>query len=201
MVFDAATGAPIWINRETRRILKALRIPGRSLEQLGDVVTVRRAGGREMSLDETALAQVLSTGETVLAEEIVIGVPDGRSVTTLINATPTFSKKGDVESVIVTIQDMRPLEELERLRSEFVGLVSHELRAPLTSIKGSTTTLLNESTTLDPAEMRQLLRIIDAQADRMRDLIRDLLDVAHIESGTLSMTPVPVEVVASGRRS
>ena len=195
VVFDATTGAPIWINRETRRILKALRMPGRSLEQLGDVITVRRAGGREMSLDEPALAQVLSTGETVLAEEIVIGVPDGRSVTTLINATPTFSREGDVESVIVTIQDMRPLEELERLRSEFVGLVSHELRAPLTSIKGSTTTLLNESTTLDPAEMRQLLRIIDAQADRMRDLIRDLLDVAHIQSGTLSMTPVPVEVV------
>ena len=50
--------------------------------------------------------------------------------------------EGAVESVVVTLQDMTPLEELERLRAEFLGMVSHELRAPLTSIRGSVTTLL-----------------------------------------------------------
>jgi DNA-binding response OmpR family regulator/anti-sigma regulatory factor (Ser/Thr protein kinase) len=89
---------------------------------------------------------------------------------------------------------MRPLEELERLRAEFLGMVSHELRVPLTSIKGSTTTLLDTSTVLDPAETRQFYRIIDHQADRMRDLINDLLDVTRIETGSLSITPEPTDV-------
>ena len=62
------------------------------------VLTFRRADGREVSLEEFPLAQALSTGETVRAEEIVIQVPDGRSVTTLVNATPIRSEEGEVES-------------------------------------------------------------------------------------------------------
>ena len=142
------------------------------------------------------LAQALSTGETVRAEEIVIEIPDGRSVTTLVNATPIYAGEGEVESFVVTVQDMTPQEELARLRAEFLGMVSHELRVPLTSIKGAITTLLASSTVLDPVEMRQFYRIIDHQADRMRDLISDLVDVAQIETGSLSITPEPTDVVS-----
>ena len=196
IVFDAKAGDSVSLNREARRIVEGLRIPGSSEEQLLEVLTFRRADGREVSLEEFPLAQVLSTGETVRAEEIVIEVPDGRSVTTLVNATPIYSEEGEVESVVVTLQDMTPLEELERLRAEFLGMVSHELRVPLTSIKGSTTTLLDTSTVLDPAETRQFYRIIDHQADCMRDLISDLLDVARIETGSLSITPEPSDVAS-----
>ena len=94
----------------------------------------------------------------------------------------------------MTIQDMTPLEDLERLRAEFLGMVSHELRVPLTSIKGSTAALLDDASILDPAEARQFYRIIDQQADRMRDLISDLLDVARIETGSLAITPEPADV-------
>ena len=121
-------------------------------------------------------------------------VPDGRSVTTLINATPICSEEGEVESFVVTLQDMKPLEEMERLRAEFLGMVSHELRTPLTSIRGSATGLLDAPSNLDPAEIRQFLRIIVDQADNMRDLIRDLLDVARLETGTLPVSPEAVDV-------
>ena len=59
----------------------------------------------------------------------------------LVNATPIRSADGTVESMVVTMQDLAALEELERLRAEFLSMVSHELRAPLTSIIGSTATL------------------------------------------------------------
>ena len=81
--------------------------------------------------------------------------------------------------MVVAMQDLAPLEELERSRAEFLGLVSHELRAPLTSIKGSTTTVLTATPELDPAEQRAFFRIIDEQADHMRGLISDLLDAGH----------------------
>ena len=148
------------------------------------MLTVRRADGREIALDEFPLAQALSTGETVRAEEIVLKAPDGRSVTTLVNATPIRSEDGEVESVVVTLQDMTPVEDLERLRAEFLGMVSHELRVPLTSIRGSATALLDASSDLNPTE-RQFLRIIVNQTDHMGELIDDLLDVARIETGTL----------------
>ena len=122
-------------------------------------------------------------------------VPDGRSVAVLLNATPIRSEHGVVESVVVTMQDMTELEELERLRAEFLGMVSHELRTPLTSVKGSISTLLDPSAALSPAETTQFLRIINAQTDRMRELISDLLDVAHIETGTLSVSPKPEDPV------
>ena len=195
-VFDAQTGVPISLNRESRRIIKDLRMPGDSIEQLISMVTIRRADGSEIALGDFPLAQVLSSSEVVRTEEIVIQAPDGRSVTTLVNATPIHSEDGEVESVIVTLQDMTPLEELERLRAEFLGMVSHELRVPLTSIKGSATTLLEASADLDPAESRQFHQIIVQQVDHMRGLIGDLLDVARIETGTLPVHPEPAEVAS-----
>ena len=192
LVFDARTGGLTSINREARRIVNDLCAPGGSAEQLLDALTFRRADGREVSLEEFPLAQALSTSETVRAEEIVLQAPDGRSVTTLVNATPIRSEEGETESVVVTLQDLTPLEELERLRAEFLGMVSHELSTPLTSIKGAAATLTEEVSDLDHAEMLQFFRIIGEQADRMRDLIGDLLDVARIETGTLPVSPEPV---------
>ena len=194
LVFDAKTGGVTSVNREARRIVSGLHMPDGSAEELLDMLTFRRADGREVSLEEFPLAQALSTGETVRAEEIVIEVPGGGSVTTLVNATPIRSEEGEVVSVVVTLQDMTPLEEMERLRAEFLGMVSHELRTPLTSIKGSAATLTEAASDLDPAEMLQFFRIIGEQADHMRDLIGDLLDVARIETGKLSVAPAPAEV-------
>ena len=196
VVFDARTGRPVTVNREAKRIIGGLQTPGRSPEQLLEVVTFRRADGREASLEELPLAQALSSGETVRGEEIVLEVPDGRSVTTLINATPIRSEQGDVESMVVTLQDLAPLEDLERSRAEFLGMVSHELRAPLASIKGSATTVLDATPLPNPTEMLQFFRIINEQAKHMHGLISDLLDAEQIETGTLSISPAP-EGVAS----
>ena len=193
-VFDAVTGAPVSFNREARRIVDSLRDPGQSPEELLEIMTCRRADGREVSLREFPMAELLSKGETVRAEEIVMRVPDGRSVTVLLNATPTQSEEGAVESVVVTLQDMADVEELERLRAEFLGMVSHELRTPLTSITGSASTVLDSAKDLDPAVVRQFFRIIKDQADHMNDLVSDLLDVARIETGTLPVGPEPAEV-------
>ena len=193
-VIDAVTGAPVSFNREARRIVDSLRNPDQTPEQLLQVLTFRRADGREVSLAEVPLAELLSIGETLRAEEIVLEVPDGRSVTALINATPILSDGGAVESMVVTLQDMADVEELERLRAEFLAMISHELRAPLTSIKGSASTVLDSSTDLDPAVVRQFFRIIGDQADHMHALVADLLDVARIETGTLAVSPEPAEI-------
>ncbi len=196
LVFDAKSGRLASLNREAKRIVESLRTPGRPAEQLLEVITFRRADGREASLRELPLAELLGAGETVRAEEVELSAPDGRSLRTLINATPIRADGGAIRSVVVTLQDLAPLDEIERLRVEFLGLVSHELREPLAAIKGSVTTLLGDAAKLDPAEMGEFHRIIAEQANQMRGLIGDLLDTGRIESGTLSVAPELSEVAA-----
>ena len=195
IVWDVRTGTPVSFNRETRRIVDGLRNADQSPEELLQVLSIRRGDGREVSLEQVSVAQALSDCETVRVEELVLRVPDGRSVTVLLNATPIRSEEdGEVESAVMTLQDMTPLMEVERLRAEFIAMVSHELRAPLTSIKGSTATVLGDPSTLSAAEMVQFFRIINRQADHMSILIRDLLDVGRIETGTLQIDPEPTSV-------
>ena len=194
VVFDAGTGELTSINREARRIVEGLRDPGQSAEQLLEALSFRRADGREVSLREFPLARALNSGETIRAEEITIRVPDGRQVNTIINATPIFGEEGGVSSMVVTMQGLEPMRELGRQRAEFLGLVSQELLAPLSSIKGSAAAVLQDLPRLDQTKARQFFSIIEGQADQMRALIWDLLEVARIEAGTLSMAPEPTDL-------
>ena len=194
VVLDARSGVPKSYNRETSRIVDRLRNPDQSPEELLQEVSVTRADGRSVSLQELQMAELLSMGETVRAEEVVLQVADGRSVTVLLNATPIVSDEGVVESVVVTLQDMAAVEEMEHLRAEFLAMVSHELRAPLTTIKGSAITLQESAVDLDPAVVRQFARIITEQSDHLNGLVSDLLDVARIETGELPVDLEPAEV-------
>ena len=196
VVFDVPTGHPVSFNREARRIVAGLRSPGEPIERLLEVLTCRIGDGREFALDKLPLGGLLSDAQSVRAEEIELSAPDGRSVTTLLNATPIRSPEGPVESLVVTLQDLAPLEELERQRAAFLEMVSHELRAPLSAVKGSAATLVETSASLDRAEVRAFSRIIVDQADHMRGLIGDLLDAGRIDAGTLSVAPEPTQVAA-----
>ncbi|MDE0357251.1 MAG: response regulator [Gammaproteobacteria bacterium] len=196
VVFDAATGRAVSHNREARRIVEAIRTPGCPTEQLLDVMTCRHADGREVSLAEVSLALQFENAEEMRAEEIELSVPDGRSVRILVNATPIHSEGGEVVSVVASFQDLAPLDELGRQRAEFLEMVSHELRAPLISIKGSTTTALGASPAPQRTELLQIFRIIDGQADHMWGLIANLLDAGSIEAGTLTVAPERTSVAA-----
>ena len=201
VVFDGGSGRLVSFNREARRIVEPLRMPGGALEELLDVVTCRRGDGREVPLAEFPMAQQLSSAETVRAEEITLSVPDGRSVTTLVDATPIRSTDGVVESMVVTLQDLAPFEALERSRAEFLGMVSHELRTPLAAIKGSAATALEDGRDPDRAELRQFLRIIEEQAGRMSSLIGDLLDAGRLGAGLLPVEPAPEDLAGLVERA
>jgi PAS domain S-box-containing protein len=86
------------------------------------------------------------------------------------------------------------LQELDRLKSEFVATVSHELRTPLTSIRGYTEILADSDAAALGATERKIVGIIDRNGRRLLDLIEDLLTFSRIESGTLTLSVGPVRV-------
>ncbi|MSP12065.1 MAG: PAS domain S-box protein [Chloroflexi bacterium] len=89
------------------------------------------------------------------------------------------------------------LRELDRLKSEFVSMVSHELRAPLTNINGSVELMLQPGAPLDPENVHEMLQIISDQSARLTRLVFSILNVSRIEAGKLEwhMDPVPINVI------
>ena len=186
VVFDAQSGDIASLNPEARRMFGGVGLPHETWERGVEVLSYRRADGREFALGELPLTRVLQSGETVRAEEMVISLPDGRSVRALVNAAPISDERGRIRSVVVTLQDMTSLEDIERMRGEFLGLVSQELRTPLTAIKGSVSALA-EAIPAHQTELLQLAGIIEQQADLMRGQINSLVELTHIKAGTLRL--------------
>ncbi len=194
LVVDARTRTLEFVNREAERIMGIPAVPGSSMEQFYSVTIYRRTDGREYPVEERPLLRALMYGEVVRAEEVLIDRPGGGTTMVLVNATPIYSEDGEITSAVAMIQGMTPLEEVERLRNEFLAMVSHELRTPLTTIKGCTSVVLSGSSPPSISEMLQYFRMIDEQSDHLRDLVNNLRDMTQIEAGALSVTPKPTDV-------
>ncbi len=192
-VLDARTGRPSF-NREAWRIVEHLLEPDFSPEEAIRALTCRFADGREVKMRDIPLVDMLGGARTMRAEEVELSVSDGRRVRALFNVTPIRSAEGEIDSVAVTFQDLAPFEELERQRAAFLGMVSHELRAPLMAIKGSASTALGATPAPSRTELMQFFRIVEDQADHMQKLVGDLLDAGRIETGTLSVDAEPTAV-------
>ena len=204
LVFDARTRELLSLNRETRRIVRWFHAPGHKLSDLLGVMTFKRSDGSDIPPEDLPTERVLRSGEAIYAQDVVIHLPDGPPVATLCNATPVRSENGEIVSIVATLQDMTPVEDLERQRAEFLGMVSHELRMPLASIKGSAAALLGASSPLDPSEAQQFYRIIDQQSDNLLNIIKNLLDLTRIDAGVLSVDARPtaiVDLVEEARRA
>ena len=196
MEVDAETRTFASVNKEAERILGMSPEPGSTLVRYHELTIYRRTDGEQYESHDRPLARALGHGEVVRAEEILLNRPDGRTVTVLVNATPIYSDDGEIVSAVAVIQDMTPLEEMERLRNEFLAVVSHELRGPLTAIKGSTATVLSTSIPFNSTEIRDFFRTIDQQANLLSELVSNLLDVTKIEAGALEVSPEQADVEA-----
>jgi PAS domain S-box-containing protein len=89
---------------------------------------------------------------------------------------------------------LRRAQEVDELKSQLLSIVSHELRTPLTAIRGQTSTLLDYADQMTPAEQSEALHIMDKEAARLDELIGHLLDMSRIESGTLRVEPIAVDL-------
>jgi signal transduction histidine kinase len=105
-----------------------------------------------------------------------------------------------VREVAVSIRSARARERLDRERSDLVATVAHELRSPLTGVKGFVATLLAKWDKLNDDQKKMMLETVNVDADRLTRLIAELLDVARIDTGRLSLHPRPVDFCAAVER-
>ncbi|MCS0636171.1 ATP-binding protein [Streptomyces sp. LP05-1] len=123
-------------------------------------------------------------------------LPGGREVLVAaryLRARPT----GPVRRVVVTLRGTEARRRSERSHAELIATVAHELRSPLTSVKGFTATLLAKWERFTDDQKRLMLETVDADADRVTRLITELLDISRIDSGRLEVRRQPVDLAAA----
>ncbi len=138
--------------------------------------------GTPLHGDDYPLAAVLADGSP-RAMELLLRQPDGANRW----ISGTFSPVRDPSTgqpvlALAILRDITQQKEIEQLQRDFVSIVSHELRAPLTAIKGFAKTLVLKDEELAPATRREFLSTVNEQAERLARLVDDLLLVSRIDS-------------------
>lgn len=140
------------------------------------------------------LSQMIQEGlksKQHLREEITFYFPEERLLE--LNLVPIHPEGNDFSGVLLVLQDVSAIRRLERMRSEFVANVSHELKTPITAVKGFAETLLGGAVN-DEETARSFLQIIFDESDRLNRLIGDILELSKIESRRVPLVFSPVEV-------
>ena len=190
VVVADAQGTVTAVNTAAARLL---RVPDGIGKQLSDVVLLQdRAGNSWYACTEpytglpsrtrlTEQAWFLSDGTELLVTARILR--DG--------------PRSAVRGVTVSVRSARARARLDRERSDLVATVAHELRSPLTGVKGFVATLLSKWDKLNDDQKKMMLETVNADADRLTRLIAELLDVARIDTGRLSLYPRPLDFEAA----
>ena len=150
----------------------------------------RQADGAPLPAEREPLVQLFRAGRTTTEERLVLQRLDGGSVDVSLTMAPIVDANREVVGAILYVQDLTADLEDASLREAFVGVLSHELRTPITSIYGGTQLLLDERL---PATMRTaVIHDIAAEAEQLHRLVEDLLAIARVERGLTQVAADPV---------
>ena len=113
-----------------------------------------------------------------------------------ITYAPLFSDEGELLNIIASVRDITRFREAEELKTNFISVISHELKTPISLIKGYASTLLRDDVEWDPAMVKEGLQIIEEEADHLTAMVEDLLDATKLQSGGITLHKTEVDLAA-----
>ena len=139
------------------------------------------------SLEEAELSGWPLTAKANLYVEGDLKRPSGEIIPVGVTYAPLLSGDGKLINIIASIRDITHFREAEEIKSVFVSIISHELKTPVALIKGYAGTLRREDVSWDSEIVQDSLEVIEDEADRLTELIENLLDASRLQAGEFSL--------------
>ena len=196
VVLDAHRRVTSWLGAAEHLLgWSAAEVAGRPIDEL---LQPRDSNGNPTTIGPGDLSCVLGITTGTPEQEVLVGTKGGREL--WLGVCCSFLRapgapQGPVTGVVAVARDVTRRKRIDMAKSEVISAVAHELRSPLTSVKGFTSTLLHRWDRFDDATKKHLLVTIESDADRVTRLIGELLDVSRIEAGRLELRRYPIDVV------
>ncbi len=121
-----------------------------------------------------------TSGFTAISEEVEVETPERRTL--MVNVSAIGDRDGHELGVVSTMRDITSLKEIDQIKSQFVSMVTHELRAPLAAVEGYLHAYLTGAAGSDPQFNRQMLERAKQRCHSLLDLVNDLLTFSRLES-------------------
>lgn len=194
MILDRA-GDLVQANEGMERLFGG-PIPG-TIDQRRDAWQTRLPDGSPMGSDGgptfAALAGEITTGYEVTLRNVV---GDDRHVS--LSGAPIRGRGGQIDGAVIVFHDIAEVRRLQQVKDDFLSIASHELKTPLTSLRGYAQLLRQrfDREGLDDPRSRRYLATIDAQVRRMSELVDTLLDVTRLDAGRLRLQRQPCDLIA-----
>jgi signal transduction histidine kinase len=191
IVADAPSGRIVIDNAAMGRIMHGTPTPGsaggerRSYRAFHD-------DGRPYRSEEWPLTRSAAAGETVREEELDVERDDGSRATISVSSIPIRADGEAIIAAVATISDITRRREADTLRDAFIGVLSHELRTPITSIYGGSKVLLRDGVEARPEVRRTVLEDLVGESERLNRMVENLLVLARVERGVTLTGHEPV---------
>jgi len=128
--------------------------------------------------------------EKTFSMEVKLVLPTTRYYT--LSLGPVRSREGLVKGIVAVLSDITELKEMDRMKTDLMSMVTHEIRTPLATVRGFAQILLKGGIPVEKS--KEFLEIINRQSNRLVSLVNDFLDISRIESGRQVITKGPLEI-------
>lgn len=172
---------PVLFNKAAEAILGRPLLPEVGLAEAAAHYEITLPSGEPLPPDRLPAACALR-GETCLGQELMIRQPSGRRAYVLANSAPLRDAKGAIVGAVVTLQDITALKEQELLRDEFISAAAHELKTPITTIKGYAQLMGQWAPGGHEPREGKAIQVINAQADRLTRRVQEMLEVVRLRT-------------------
>lgn len=162
----------------------------------GLVLPLRDASGFLVHEHADPFGRMLHIVKSTPELEFSLGRRDGTEAPVAVRAAFVRDADRRLTSVVVSLREIGRRQRLDRAASDLISTVSHEIRSPLTSVKGFTSTLLSKWERFSDEQKRVMLQTINYDADRVTRLLGDLLDVSRLEAGRLELKRQEIDLAA-----
>ncbi|MEW5958966.1 MAG: ATP-binding protein [Chloroflexota bacterium] len=164
-----------------------------------DILNLKTTQG--VSICHTACPLVHPPEDGRLYAEGIHRRADGLAITLADNYSPQLNEEGRLTQVIANVRDMTRLREAEELKQTLLSVISHELKTPVSIIKGYAGTLAREDANWDKATLAEGLTVIEEEADRLDKLISNLLEASRLQAGGLKLQLSYLDLVDMARQA